>query len=138
MEPFGIKVSLFHVVFFLDALDLIHIGESNSGNPTYACKFSKLIQYWRQTWNQRTNGTTDIQFPFGFVQVSFISIDQHSSLIYFQLSTSSNVSTVVGGFPTIRWQQTFNVGYVPNSVVPILSMAVALDLRDDTNRSVHI
>ena len=30
-----------------------------------------MIQYWRQTWNDRTNGTTDIEFPFGFVQVCF-------------------------------------------------------------------
>jgi hypothetical protein len=30
-----------------------------------------MIQYWRETWNERTNGITDIQFPFGFVQVSF-------------------------------------------------------------------
>jgi hypothetical protein len=57
---------------FTDKLDLTHIGESNAGNPTYACKFAKMIQYWRQIWNERTNGITDIQFPFGFVQVSFI------------------------------------------------------------------
>ena len=37
----------------------------------YTCSFSKMIQYWRQIWNERTNGITDIQFPFGFVQVSF-------------------------------------------------------------------
>jgi hypothetical protein len=30
-----------------------------------------MIQYWRQIWNERTNGITDIEFPFGFVQVSF-------------------------------------------------------------------
>jgi hypothetical protein len=53
-----------------DIFDFIHVGESNAGNPTYACKFAKMIQYWRQTWNERTNGNTDIQFPFGFVQVS--------------------------------------------------------------------
>ena len=47
-------------------------GEANAGNPTYACKFAKMIESWRQTWNERTNGITDIQFPFGFVQVSFI------------------------------------------------------------------
>jgi len=48
-------------------------GEANAGYNTdkYLCKFSKMIQYWRQTWNDRTNGITDIQFPFGFVQVSF-------------------------------------------------------------------
>jgi hypothetical protein len=36
----------------------------------YACSFSKMIYYWRQIWHARTNGTTDIEFPFGFVQVS--------------------------------------------------------------------
>jgi hypothetical protein len=30
-----------------------------------------MIQYWREIWSERTNGSTDIQFPFGFVQVSF-------------------------------------------------------------------
>jgi hypothetical protein len=33
-----------------------------------------MIQYWREIWNQRTNGITDIQFPFGFVQVSLFEI----------------------------------------------------------------
>ena len=33
----------------------------------------------------------------------------------------------------IRWHQTFDVGYVPNNVVPKVFMAVALDLRDDPN-----
>jgi len=47
------------------------------------------------------------------------------------LSTFTNDSTVTGGFPWIRWHQTFNVGYVPNNVVPNVFMAVALDLRDD-------
>ncbi|CAF4384016.1 unnamed protein product [Rotaria socialis] len=92
-------------------------GEANAGNPTYACKFAKMIQYWRQTWNERTNGIADIQFPFGFVQ----------------LSTNTNNTAYVGGFPMLRWQQTFNVGYVPNNVVPKVFMAVALDLRDDPN-----
>jgi len=42
-----------------------------------------------------------------------------------------NDSTVVGSFPMLRWQQTFNVGYVPNNVVSKVFMAVTLDLRDD-------
>jgi hypothetical protein len=48
-------------------------GEANIGRNAYryTCSFAKMIQYWRQTWNERTNGITDIQFPFGFVQVSF-------------------------------------------------------------------
>ena len=54
-------------------LDLNLTGEQNwsYNRDKYACSFSKLIYYWRQIWNERTNGTTDIQFPFGFVQVSF-------------------------------------------------------------------
>ncbi|CAF3486522.1 unnamed protein product [Rotaria socialis] len=94
-------------------------GESNAdyNRDKYACAFSKMIQYWRQTWNQRTNGLTDPTFPFGFVQ----------------LSTNTDKTTLVGGFPLIRWHQTFDVGYVPNSVVPKVFMAVALDLRDDPN-----
>jgi len=49
----------------------LFIGESNSGRNTdkYACTFSRLIHYWRQAWNERTNGITDSEFPFGFVQV---------------------------------------------------------------------
>jgi hypothetical protein len=47
-------------------------GESNSGDPVnYTCLFSKMIQSWRQTWHERTNDITDIEFPFGFVQVNF-------------------------------------------------------------------
>ncbi len=51
-------------------------GESNTDTPTrdkYSCEFSKMIDYWRQIWNQRTDGNTDIQFPFGFVQVCLIN-----------------------------------------------------------------
>lgn len=49
-------------------------GESNAGYPAnYTCKFSKMIYRWRQAWHERTNGTTDAEFPFGFVQVSLAS-----------------------------------------------------------------
>ena len=50
-------------------------GEGNAAYSTdhneYACLFSKMIENWREIWNERTNRTTDIQFPFGFVQVKF-------------------------------------------------------------------
>ena len=45
---------------------------------------------------------------------------------------------MVGGFPWIRWHQTFDIGYVPNHVVPKDFMAVALDLRDDPNLFVFV
>jgi hypothetical protein len=41
-----------------------------------------MIEYWRQIWNQRTNGNTDIQFPFGFVQVRLTIIIQLIYLLY--------------------------------------------------------
>ena len=74
-----------------------------------------MIEAWRTIWNTRTQSITDPTFPFGFVQ----------------LSTADKTGKVVGGFPWIRWHQTFDVGYVPNNVVPNVFMAVALDLRDD-------
>jgi sialate O-acetylesterase len=101
----------------------------------YTCSFSKMITYWRQTWNERTNGTTDIDLPFGFVQVILLlSHVCQQSVLFVQLSTFGNDTNFVGGFPWIRWHQTFDIGYVPNKVVPKIFMAVALDLRDDPNK----
>ncbi len=54
-------------------------------------------------------------------------------MFHLQLSTDGNDTTRIGGFPWIRWHQTFDVGYVPNNVVPKVFMAVTLDLRDDPN-----
>ena len=114
-------------------------GEANAGSFTYPCTFAKLIESWRQTWNERTNGSADLHFPFGFVQVSSTFIYQrcnmfaYLSFTYFQLSTYTNDSSVIDGYPVLRWHQTFDVGYVPNDVVPKVFMAVALDLRDDPN-----
>jgi hypothetical protein len=55
------------------------------------------------------------------------------SLIVIHSSTATNTSKTVGLKPVIRWHQTFDIGYVPNNVVPRVFMAVALDLRDDPN-----
>jgi sialate O-acetylesterase len=46
-------------------------GESNANynKDRYTCTFSKMIQYWRKVWNTRTNGITNPNFSFGFVQV---------------------------------------------------------------------
>jgi len=73
MVLYGIKVNNRISIYCTHIFDVIHTGEANVGYNTdkYACAFAKMIQYWRQTWNNRTNGITDIQFPFGFVQVSF-------------------------------------------------------------------
>jgi hypothetical protein len=81
MVLYGIKVNKRILIYSIESLDfIIHIGEQNYkyNRDKYACSFSKLISYWREIWNERTNGITDIQFPFGFVQVSFISTSTDS------------------------------------------------------------
>lgn len=50
-----------------------------------------------------------------------------------QLATGTSNEQTVGNFPWVRWYQTFDVGYVPNNVVPQMFMAVRCDLRDDPN-----
>ena len=47
----------------------------------------------------------------------------------FQLSALGN-TTMVGGFPDLRWAQTAKYGYVPNQRLRNVFMAVAMDLPD--------
>ena len=65
-------------------------GEANAGYNTdkYQCTFAQMIQSWRETWYTRTNTDTDIQFPFGFVQVrNFLArLCNFSSLSLFESS----------------------------------------------------
>ena len=61
------------------------LGEDNTRFHTdlYPCTFSKLIEYWRSIWHQRTNSSTDPKFPFGFVQVTlFLFITSFSIVFY--------------------------------------------------------
>jgi len=92
-------------------------GEDNIRVHTalYPCMFSKMIETWRSVWHERTKSLTDPNFPFGFVQ----------------LSTKTKDPDTIGGFPWVRWHQTFDVGHVPNDVVQNVFMASAMDLRDD-------
>ncbi len=53
----------------------------------------------------------------------------HLSFVY--LSAIVNNGTEHQKFPMLRWHQNFDVGYVPNKVVPKVFMPVTLDLCDD-------
>jgi len=45
-------------------------GESNSGqNDLYFCRFEQMMKEWRHEWHVGTEGATDPEFPFGFVQI---------------------------------------------------------------------
>ncbi|XP_069805094.1 sialate O-acetylesterase-like [Dendropsophus ebraccatus] len=82
----------------------------------YNCTFPALIQDWRRSFHEGSLGQTDLNFPFGFVQLSTFSKN----------SPNANV-------PLIRWHQTADYGYAPNPKMPNTFMAVAMDLGDETS-----
>lgn len=93
-------------------------GEANFLKPnTYNCSFPGMIASWRSHFYSNSEMQTDSTFPFGFVQ----------------LSAWRNDSSITSGFPDIRWHQTADYGYVPNSRMPNVFMAVAMDLPDYTS-----
>lgn len=90
-------------------------GEANAGSPdNYKCLFTAMIGDWRNKFYDGTNQATNQMFPFGFVQ----------------LAPYRNDSSIIKGWPDIRWQQTADIGYVPNYILKKVFMAVAMDLPD--------
>lgn len=90
-------------------------GEANANyhRDLYNCSFPAMIDDWRNAFHKGSQGQTAINFPFGFVQ---LSTNQHNS---------------TDGFPDIRWHQTADTGFVPNSRMLRTFMAVAMDLPDE-------
>ncbi|XP_070684761.1 sialate O-acetylesterase [Pempheris klunzingeri] len=93
-------------------------GEANTlyHQDLYNCSFPAMIDDWRMSFHEGSGGQTALDFPFGFVQ----------------LSTDIKNSTD-DYFADIRWHQTADVGFVPNSLMPRTFMAVAIDLPDPTS-----
>ncbi|XP_010827735.1 PREDICTED: sialate O-acetylesterase isoform X4 [Bison bison bison] len=91
-------------------------GESNVNfnRDLYNCTFPLLIDDWRQTFHDGSQGQTERLFPFGFVQ----------------LSSYLSGEALHDGLPQIRWHQTADFGYVPNQRMPNTFMAAAVDLCD--------
>ena len=79
---------------------------------TYYCLWQSLIQDWRARWHARSGATVGTQLPFGFVQLE---------------PTAS---------PAIRWDEVAHRVSVPNSCLPGVFMAAALDFGD-TVAGVH-
>jgi sialate O-acetylesterase len=88
-------------------------GESNANSNNYNCTFPTMVDDWRNKWNLYSGGGTKSNFPFGFVQLS-----------------TYPATAPIDGFVTIRWAQTANYGYVPNTREQNYFMAVAMDLGD--------
>ncbi|XP_069470638.1 sialate O-acetylesterase isoform X1 [Ambystoma mexicanum] len=99
-------------------------GEANTNLNTdlYNCTFPAMIDDWRASFHEGSEGQTQKDFPFGFVQLS------------------TNVKTpICDNYPVIRWHQTDDFGYAPNPKMPNTFMAVAMDLCDETSpfASIH-
>lgn len=61
--------SLLHLVFLIFCVLLP--GEANAlmNTDLYNCTFPALIEDWRETFHEGSDGQTEQNFPFGFVQV---------------------------------------------------------------------
>ncbi|KAM8927623.1 sialate O-acetylesterase [Pelodytes ibericus] len=98
-------------------------GEENTAMNTdlYNCTFPAMIEDWRRSFHEGSNGQTDRLFPFGFVQLST-----------YQRGKQDN-------YPVIRWHQTADYGFAPNPKMINTFMAVAMDLGDEKSPygSVH-
>uniref|UniRef100_S4RCY6 Sialic acid acetylesterase n=1 Tax=Petromyzon marinus TaxID=7757 RepID=S4RCY6_PETMA len=90
-------------------------GESNTGYNTdlYNCSFPAMINDWRQEFYIATNGNTDPLLPFGYAQISTSDPDDNTD-----------------SYPRIRWHQSADYGFSPNSRMPKTFMAVTIDLCD--------
>ncbi|XP_043532897.1 sialate O-acetylesterase isoform X1 [Chiloscyllium plagiosum] len=91
-------------------------GEANTNwhIAQYNCTFPAMIEDWRQVFHQGSGGATQIDFPFGFVQLS-----------------TYHHAVPDDSFPWIRWHQTADFGYAPNPKMKRTFMAVAMDLGDE-------
>ncbi|KAJ3411119.1 hypothetical protein HDV05_002728 [Chytridiales sp. JEL 0842] len=129
LEPFS-YTPIFGVLWYQGETD----SNTAAAARSYACRFPALIQSWRETWFDRTSGSTDPLFPFGFVQLSTWGND-------LPLPCLSQVPDVNGTMvpadytsectvPTVRWSQTANYGYVPNPAMPKTFMAISMDYGD--------
>jgi sialate O-acetylesterase len=79
-----LSLSIFGVIWYQ--------GESNReyNIDLYKCTFPALINDWRKQWFIGTDGSTNPQFPFGFVQLANNDIE----------------NTTVGTMPWLRFHQT--------------------------------
>lgn len=98
-------------------------GEANTGyeRDLYDCLFAKMIENWRQNWYESTMQSTNPSFPFGFVQLANAYLE----------------NITVGDYPILRWRQTDDFGYAPNSKLQNVFMATAVDLVDNHDDVIH-
>ncbi len=53
-------------------IGLIYQYDGDSSCCRYNCTLPALISDWRSQWHESTAGETDVEFPFGIVQLNSI------------------------------------------------------------------
>eukprot|EP01084_Bolivina_argentea_P283290 485116_1 len=97
-------------------------GEADSRLPFcnyYNCLLKAMINDWRLQWSLKSD--TDVLFPFGIVQLSVWNDEQN-------ITCADNVTCTAAA--VVRYAQTGNYGYVPNSDMINIFFATAIDLGD--------
>lgn len=84
----------------------------------YTCRFKVLVEQWRRQWYEGTNGATDRNFPFGFVQIGPLDNTPGPGAL---LSSAAFMQ---------RMGATAGYGHAPNPELPNTFMATAFDLGD--------
>jgi len=90
-------------------------GESNVGQGNasiYTCRFTKMLNQWREQWHQGTGGATNTKFPVGVVQIGPLTG-----------KNPTDPNTFI-----LRQGQTASYGYMPNPTWPNTFLSVAYDL----------
>jgi sialate O-acetylesterase len=66
-------------------------GEANSDYNLdyYNCTFPTLVSDWRRKWLHNTNGSTNPELPFGFVQIANYQNESES-----KINDSEKISTL--------------------------------------------
>ena len=93
-------------------------GESNSlwNTDKYGCMIRNMFRDWRTRWNENSDTSND--FPIGVVQVGpFGNPPEPEEL----RKDDGNY------FPLIRWLQTMNQGFLPNSKEENAFLAISMD-----------
>ena len=91
-------------------------GESNSdwNADKYRCTLKNMLNDWRNRWSQSSG--IENNFPVGLVQLG-----------PFGNPPTPERKDVGNHFPLIRWHQTFDLGFLPNSEEENGFMAMAID-----------
>lgn len=108
-------------------------GEQDWRDPRlYRCQQAALVRDWRSKWLERTNGSTNASFPFGWVQLNSIGIPPRELYTTNYSSPNmwkrwDNTGAYARGFTGIRWAQKNALQDVGGTFMAVSLDAPAID-----------